>query len=61
MGLAELAIALARERFPEATEVRINEIEIDDESAYIAVAVKLPPKYPTIIEIKFTEQRPQDE
>lgn len=59
MGLAELAIALAHERFPEAQEIYINEIEIEDDSAYIAVAVRLPPQYPTIIEIRFTEQRPQ--
>lgn len=50
-----------RERFPEALEVSIDEVEITGDSAYVSASLKMPSQYPSTIEIKITEQKPNDE
>jgi hypothetical protein len=57
MGVVEYAIALARQRFPEATAVRVDEFEIAEDCAYVSLSIKLAPSCPALLEIKFTEPK----
>lgn len=51
MGIAPLAVELARERFPEAEVIRVDGIEIEGWYTSVKLSLKMPPTCPALIEI----------